>query len=56
MTLEETREFKSALGEAAHPQERRARKPWHAPFVRVLPAADSETGANSNPDLNATFS
>jgi len=32
------------------------REPWHAPIARVFDLAETQTGANSTTDLNATLS
>jgi hypothetical protein len=54
---DKTGEFKAAHGGAvADHQAAGERAPWHTPVLRVLPAAEAETGVNSTTDVNATFS
>jgi hypothetical protein len=57
ITDDKTGEFKTAQGGAiSGRQAPRERAPWHTPVLRVLPAAEAETGVNSTTDVNATFS
>ena len=42
--------------EPPDPSRQAARALWNLPVVRMLYSAEAQTGANTNPDLNATFS
>jgi hypothetical protein len=56
MTTLNAPDTRGAHNGLSHSPLRAVREAWRRPLLKVLPAENSETGVNSDTDLNNTFS